>query len=137
VKTVCGGPLLAHGGSIVGGILLSLLRNLFGWYVSAFPTYQNVYSALSVVPIFLIWRYMSWGVVLLGAIITTTTLGTLQAGGRQPSGGMAGTGQLNDAFAVLAILVRASRTGEVTQQSQLLRQPTMAEDQAESTLEVL
>ena len=59
----------AHG----GGVLFSLLRNLFGWYVSAFPTYQNVYGELSVVPTFLIWRYMSWGVVLLGAFISLAT----------------------------------------------------------------
>ena len=34
-------------------------------------------------------------------------------------------------------MVRASRTGEVTRRSQLLRQTAMAEDRAERTLEVL
>ncbi len=124
-------------GGIVGGILFSLLRKVFGWYVSTFPTYQNVYGALSVVPIFLIWMYMSWSVVLLGAVITTTLGEWLQAGGRHPSRGMTGAGRLNDALAVLATMVRASRTGEVTRRSQLLRQTAMAEDRAERTLEVL
>ncbi|MBT7505536.1 MAG: YihY family inner membrane protein, partial [Rhodospirillales bacterium] len=59
-------------GGLSAGILFTVLRQLFGWYVATFPTYQSIYGALSVVPIFLIWMYLSWTVVLLGAFITTS-----------------------------------------------------------------
>lgn len=130
-------PRAALVGGVIGGILFALLRKVFGWYVATFPTYQNVYGALSVVPIFLIWMYMSWSVVLLGAVITTTLGEWHRAGGREPRDGVIGAGRLNDALAVLAILVQASRSGHTTRRKQLLRQTAMAEDRTERILEVL
>jgi len=58
-------------GGIAAGLLFTILRQIFGWYVATFPTYQNIYGALSVVPIFLVWMYLSWAVVLLGAVATS------------------------------------------------------------------
>ena len=37
-----------------------------------FPTYQTVYGALSAVPIFLVWMYLSWAAVLVGAVVTAS-----------------------------------------------------------------
>lgn len=54
-------------GAVSAAILLELSKAAFGWYVTAFPTYQTIYGALSVVPIFLLWLYIAWSTVLIGA----------------------------------------------------------------------
>jgi membrane protein len=60
----------------VGGLLAALLfrfaRWAFGTYVSNVPSYEQIYGQLAVIPIFLIWVYLSWVIVLLGASITAS-----------------------------------------------------------------
>lgn len=72
----------ALAGAVVAGLLFALLRRIFAWYVAEFPTYENVYGALSAVPIFLVWMYLSWSVVLLGAVLTASINEWHSAGGR-------------------------------------------------------
>ena len=55
-------------GGIAGGVLFSLLRWGFGLYLLYFPTYQVIYGAMSAVPVFLLWMYLSWTVVLIGGV---------------------------------------------------------------------
>jgi len=50
-------------------ILFEIIKYLFGLYMSYFPTYQLIYGALAAIPIFLLWIYISWAVILLGAMI--------------------------------------------------------------------
>lgn len=61
-----------HGliGGAVAGILFAILKKLFGLYVSSFPSYQAIYGVLATIPIFLIWMYLAWSVVLMGALLT-------------------------------------------------------------------
>lgn len=51
-------------------VLFELLKNLFGWVMSNFTSYELVYGAFAAVPIFLLWIYLSWNVVLLGVEIS-------------------------------------------------------------------
>lgn len=62
--------------ALIAGLITTVFfewaKMLFGWYISAFPTYQLIYGALSVIPIFLLWIYISWVIVLLGTLICHT-----------------------------------------------------------------
>ncbi len=57
--------------ALVGGSFTALLfeaaKQLFGLYVSYFPSYQLIYGAFATVPLFLLWIYLSWMIVLFGA----------------------------------------------------------------------
>ena len=57
-------------GGVVAGVLFGVVRKLFALYITAFPAYQTIYGAVSMLPIFLIWMYVSWAIVLIGAEIT-------------------------------------------------------------------
>jgi membrane protein len=56
-----------------GGVFVSLgfeaAKRLLGWYVASVPTYSVLYGAFAAVPIFLLWIYLGWVIVLLGAVI--------------------------------------------------------------------
>lgn len=54
------------GGSFTA-VLLEAARQAFGLYVSYFPSYQLIYGAFATVPLFLLWIYLSWLIVLFGA----------------------------------------------------------------------
>jgi membrane protein len=60
----------AFAGGLCAGLLFSGLRWALGLYLENFPIYQTIYGALSAVPVFLIWMYLSWAAVLIGAVIT-------------------------------------------------------------------
>ena len=62
------GHALIGGG--VAGLGFVLMQKLFGVFVMAMPTYRLVYGAFAALPIFLLWLYLSWMVVLLGALLT-------------------------------------------------------------------
>lgn len=53
--------------SFLAAILFEIARGAFAFYVHSVPSYQQVYGALAFIPIFLIWIYFSWVIVLLGA----------------------------------------------------------------------
>ena len=53
---------------LISMILFELIKYLFTWYIKGFSTYRLVYGALATIPIFFIWIYLSWVVILIGAI---------------------------------------------------------------------
>ena len=57
-------------GGLVAGLLFELAKYGFGQYLSHVKSYQLIYGALAILPVFLIWIYLSWLVVLIGAYIT-------------------------------------------------------------------
>ena len=58
-------PALA--GSLVATILLELSQMLFVTFIKTSATYDLVYGAIAVLPIFLTWIYLNWLAILLGA----------------------------------------------------------------------
>ena len=53
----------------LAALAFAVMQRLFGIYLSHFPSYTLVYGAFAAVPIFLLWLYLSWIVVLLGAVV--------------------------------------------------------------------
>lgn len=109
----------ALAGGVPAGLLFSGLRDLFAYYVASFPTYQTVYGAVSVVPIFLVWMYLSWTVVLLGAVITAS-VGEWRAARGRPSERPLAPGQsLSAALGILDALLEASGSGRALTEPRL------------------
>lgn len=57
-------------GALVGTVLFQMSKKLFILYLYFFPTYNLLYGAFAVIPLFLIWIYVVWLIVLLGAEIS-------------------------------------------------------------------
>jgi membrane protein len=56
-------------GALVGAVLLEAVKRGFTLYLQQFSTFQLIYGALAVIPVFLIWLYLCWVAVLFGAEI--------------------------------------------------------------------
>ncbi len=59
----------AWAGGVFVAISIELAKRLLTFYLSAVPTYSVVYGAFATLPILLIWIYLAWVIVLLGAVI--------------------------------------------------------------------
>jgi len=57
-------------GGLVSGAMFELVKYGFAFYVTDLANYERIYGALGTLPIFLIWLYLTWVVVLFGAEIT-------------------------------------------------------------------
>jgi orotidine-5'-phosphate decarboxylase len=60
----------ALAGGLIAALAFELAKLGFAWYIANFPTYTMIYGAFAVIPIFLLWVYISWVVVVVGATIT-------------------------------------------------------------------
>lgn len=60
--------------ALIGGIFaalgLELAKNILALYIDLMPTYSAVYGAFATLPILLVWIYLAWLIVLLGAVLT-------------------------------------------------------------------
>lgn len=63
--------------ALLGGAFVSIgfsfAKSLLAWYVKQVPTYSTLYGAFATVPVFLVWVYLGWVIVLLGAILAANT----------------------------------------------------------------
>lgn len=61
--------------ALIGGLgtaaILTLMKIGFTWYLTRFPSYTVIYGAFATLPIFLLWIYLSWLVILMGATVAS------------------------------------------------------------------
>ena len=97
-------------GAVIATLTIEILKVGFSIYIGATSFYSTVYGALAVIPIFLLWMYISWMAVLLGAVVAAALPNWRidQRIGKVPAGGV----QLALSLALIAALARAQRRGE-------------------------
>lgn len=59
----------AAAGALFVSVGLELAQKVLALYLSNVPVYATVYGAFAAVPIFLIWIYVSWLIILQGAVV--------------------------------------------------------------------
>ena len=62
----------AMAGAVAAALAFEAAKHGFAFYLSKVPTYELVYGALAALPVFLIWIYLCWLIILAGAAITAT-----------------------------------------------------------------
>lgn len=56
--------------SLFSTTIFELIKSLFGYAMSNFTSYEIVYGAFAAVPIFLLWIFLSWNIILLGVEVS-------------------------------------------------------------------
>lgn len=59
-------------GAILAAVLLELVKWGIGAYLGSFQSYQKLYGTVAFVPILLLWIYLCWVAVLLGASLASS-----------------------------------------------------------------
>ncbi|MBT4884909.1 MAG: YihY family inner membrane protein [Legionellales bacterium] len=57
-------------GGMVAATLFVIFKKMFIFYFSYFTSYTILYGALAVLPIFMLWLYFSWLIILFGAVVS-------------------------------------------------------------------
>ena len=59
----------ARTGAILAGTLFYVISKLYTIYVTSFASYKNIYGTLAALPVFLLWIYVCWLILLTGALL--------------------------------------------------------------------
>src|SRR5690606_5695356 len=62
----------AIAGALLATVLFELVKGGIGIYLGTFGNYSRIYGTLAFVPVFLLWIFMSWIAVLLGASLASS-----------------------------------------------------------------
>ncbi|NQZ31015.1 MAG: YihY family inner membrane protein [Oceanospirillaceae bacterium] len=92
-------------GAVVVAILFEIAKRAFAMFAVQFPSYKLIYGAFAAVPLFLVWIFITWIIILLGAELTRllTVYNTSASGGFQSN--------LHTVVGVLRKLWQAQRQG--------------------------
>src|SRR5256714_5259899 len=121
-------------GGLVAALAFEIMKRSFALYIAQIPTYALVYGAFAVIPVFLLWIYFSWVVIVIGALIAALApdFAVLRETTGRPSG--AGFG---DVLEILLALARAQQGPELLELRKIAQHASLTVDQTERILERL
>lgn len=124
--------------ALSGGFLAALafegMKHGFAFYITQFPTHKMVYGAFASVPIFLLWIYLSWVVVLCGGIAAAVMPEWRErAAVAEPVPGS----QFLDALQILRILWEAHHVGDTVTGPRLHSTVKLPIDRIEALLDAM
>ena len=98
-------------GAFVAALLFELAKGGFALFVRMAPTYEVVYGAFAAVPLFLLWVFLSWAIVLAGAELVRALVIFREQRAEVP--------WLQALLRVLEVLWRRQQAGELLRSSTL------------------
>lgn len=98
-------------GAVVA-ILFETLKMVFGTVMTNFTSYEAIYGAFAAIPVFLMWLYLSWNLILLGVEIsyTLTIFDSKEVAVRHP---------LLSLLDMLNLIYKKYQVGETTSEAEL------------------
>lgn len=119
-------------GGLLAAVAFEFMKRGFALYIAKFPTYTLVFGAFAAIPIFLLWVYFSWVVIVVGALIAALApdFGVL----RDSTGRSSGSG-FEVSLALLLVLAQAQRVPEVLELKQIAQRVALTRDRVEPLLE--
>ncbi|MGH8754966.1 MAG: YihY family inner membrane protein [Burkholderiales bacterium] len=124
----------ALAGAIVAAAATEAMNRGFALYITHVPTYKLVYGTFASIPIFMLWVYVSWLVVLLGAVIAASLANW--RGEADPQKQAPGY-QFYHALQILRSLYQSLKTGEVASLPRLRKQLRLGIEEIEDVLQRL
>lgn len=97
-------------GAMVAALVWGVVKWLFGFYVVRYEPYRSVYGVLGLIPLGVLWIYITWLTVLFGLQLTFTTqhLKTLEAA-ELAAGEKSDEYFLADEFTVINIMTQIAK----------------------------
>ena len=124
----------ALAGALVAAVATEAMNRGFALYITHVPTYKLVYGTFASIPIFMLWVYLSWLVVLLGAVIAASLPNWRGEVGQQER---APGYQFYNALQILRALYQSLKTGEVASLPRLRKQLRLGIEEIEDVLQRL
>lgn len=121
-------------GGVFSAVALAGMQRLFGAYIGHFTAYTLIYGTFAALPIFLLWLYLSWLIVLIGAaIVAVLPDAAFNISNRDRFPGDA----LLDSLQVMARLRVAQQRGETPETGQIANDTGLSLADTEARLEDL
>ncbi len=119
-------------GALIAAFFFEVARSAFSWYVGQLASYQLVYGAFASLPIFLLWLYCLWLIVLGGAVIAASMSFWRGSAWQRPADVRR---NFQDAVEILLTLYTAQQQGQALTVNQLRRRVDAADEQIDSLLD--
>lgn len=103
-------------GALLGAVLFEIARWGFSVFVQHAQTYQQIYGVLASIPIFLLWIYLSWVIVILAASIAASASAFEY---HPPKGTLPEGAEFLGLLVVLGHFVSAHRAGDCVDEAAL------------------
>lgn len=101
-------------GGLIAGAGVQILRWGFDKFLTSGSTYETIYGAVAILPIFLFWLYLSWIVVILGAVFSASLPEWRKPHSPDIDGSFSQARKLRTAVAALSVLAHKAREGKAT-----------------------